>query len=142
MTAEDLQTPKPRRPLLVWGIFLLYVVLALSALISYSRGYFVFGGRQYPVPKSAVEKSARGSVVLLELVAATVLFRLRRAAVPCFLVMWVVRAALAVYDIQRALNGRHPIEVMAVILFGQALFTALLGYVVYLQRKGVLRDGV
>jgi len=86
--------------LLVWAIFLFYAYTAVSAAVSYRRGYMkTLDGRHIPMPKSAAEQAVRGGVLLLEFAAAIELLRMREAAVPIYTAAWIARAMVATYDI-------------------------------------------
>jgi hypothetical protein len=137
------QTKNARRRLIVWAIFLFYAYSLIDAAVSYRRGYFsLMNGIRIPAPRSTAEKAIRGGILLLELAAAFELLRMKEAAVPLYMAAWIARAMVTTFDIANATRGRHFIAIPIIGLISLAAFTALVAYVLSLQRRGLLRPGV
>lgn len=139
------QTQNARRRLLVWAIFLFYAYSVVSAGAGYLRGYFsLINGVRIPAPRSTAEKAIRWSILLLMFAAALELLRMKQAAVPLYVAAWIARAMLTTFDVANLANltrGRHFIAIPILGLIPFAVFTALVAYVLSLQRRALLRPG-
>ena len=142
LAQQDIQAKARRRPVLVWAVFLFYAYLGVSVVAGYWRGHYVLlSGQQVPLPKPVAERVVRGVLIVLEIVAATVLFRLRSAAVPLFMAAWIARAMLTTHDLTNSFRGRHAVAILTIGLVSIGMHTVLLAYVLHPQRKGLLRAG-
>jgi hypothetical protein len=145
VTSTDTNSPEsqPRRPFLVWIVFLFYIYVGISLPIDYWRGYVVLAnGYHIRLPASNAERAIRGTVIFLAFVAAVELFRLRSAAVVLLTAGWIARAMLTTYDVAQSSRGRHFIATGATGVVAFAVYSGLLAYAVHLKRRGVLRPGV
>jgi hypothetical protein len=136
------QAKNARRRLLVWAIFLFYAYSVVHAAAGYRRGYFsLINGVRVPAPRSTAEKAIRGSILLLMFAAALELLRMKQAAVPLYVAAWIARAMLTIFDVANASRGRHFIAAPILGLIPFVVFTALVAYVLSLQRRALLRPG-
>jgi len=81
-----------------------------------------------------------GVILILNLVAAILLFMLRRAALYVFVVSFAASLLLTIYNIacKNWLAGAGPTGIISAV-FGWGVAIAIICYVWQLSRKGVLR---
>lgn len=139
------ESDKPRRPLVVWLIFLWFTYALAHAALTYTTGSSrSLTGRSFPVTISLAEKMIRGSIIVLEFAAALELFRMRRVAVALWFASSIAFTMLALYDIATILHrhSRHSVLLAAIFVALLAIVWLIAGYANRLHGRGRLRPGV
>lgn len=145
MTANE--APRPRRPILVWVIFLFYLVSSVQVIVSM---FFIAAGgvdltpeMQAYLAKFSILDRVIGYVnAAVTLVGVTLLLGLRRQAVHVL----ALGFALNLFSTAVVWFKADPLEVVSTKgllaqLCGIALFGAVVFYAWRLGKRGLLQDG-
>src|SRR5437773_12571838 len=132
-----------KRPLAVWMILGVFVVLTTSMILTYSHRYFVVHSPSHraariPLRNSLMDKGLRALVTGLALVAAIQLFRLRVNAVTLFLIAALTRIAVTLYDLTSIASSRRITIILPIALVSVAFYLFCFGYSMHLRSKGGL----
>lgn len=138
------QSGTPRRPILVWLIFLWSTYTLIRALLYWTGVFTPLNGRSFSVPISLAAKVTRGSIEVLLFAAALELFRMRKVAVPLWFAASIARTMLAVYDVAAIIHrhSRASILVAAVYVALLAIIWLTTGYAYRLDARRMLRPGM
>ena len=133
---------RARRPVLVWVILIFYafsmlslVALALMRLPGHPLGEAASSARIY----TWFDYLESYGLAALKLAAAVELFRLRRVAVKLFFGIFSLNLLATGYDL---FSKGHPSVGLTGVLVGFAIFMSICLYSWWLERKGVLGNGL
>lgn len=139
------QNLKPVRPGWVWAIFILYVLSAISTVASF--GLIMSGSldlpedqRQYLANLSATDYAISFLIASINLTAAILLFRLRKASFHFFMASLLLNVLVTIWH--ATTNGFYPAAGGAGIvgiLASYAFRVAICFYVWRLVRNGTLK---
>lgn len=130
--------------MLVWVISIFYAYGALSTVFSYAIVFAkafpaTAAQRQYFAAMTAFDHALTAFVVLLNLGAAVLLFRLRRQAPPIFTFAFAVGVGTVVYQILTT-NWLEAVGIFGLVgaAIGWAINVAVIVYTWTLRKRGVL----
>jgi hypothetical protein len=128
----------PRRPFLVSAILALYIFLAL-VVVALPPPWIGRVLRQ-SVHYSWFHYAQSSALMLLKLTAATLLFRLRRLAVPIFFGVLALDIGMRTFDAATSVPSKTPsLTTPAASILGLAFYGVICVYAWSLARRGVLR---
>jgi hypothetical protein len=150
--ARAVEAPYLGRPMWVWIISLYYFVFTplgaigivampfLRSFILSSSVHMPEGQRAYFESLNNSDYALMGVILLINLVAAILLFLLRRAALYAFAVSLAASILLTIYNIacKNWLTGAGSSGIVGAV-FGWGVSIAIICYVWQISRKGVLR---
>ena len=150
--ARAVEAPYLGRPMWVWIISLYYFVFTpigaigivampfLRSFILSSSAHLPAGQRAYFESLNNSDYALMGVILLINLVAAILLFLLRRGALYAFAVSFAASILLTIYNIacKNWLAGAGSSGIVGSV-FGWGISIAIICYVWQISRKGVLR---
>jgi hypothetical protein len=148
MTDLSEESPPQKRPVLVWVICIFYLIGVFWGLLSLGLTRFLLSSA-FPIPEAKrhyfeslnyIDYGAMIIRVIVILVGAILLIRLKRSALYFFVGAFVVNILLLVYNIV-AKNWFATVGIPGIIgiLFEYGIIIAIILYIRHLSKKGVLR---
>ena len=133
---------RARRPVLVWVILIFYLIAATGSVVQV--GSMLMGAEQrsdaHGQPYTVFDYLESLGFVVLKVAAAVMLFRLSRIGFTLFLAILALNVVATGYDLlTKGLPPPGGPVVLASIVIGFGILTAICVYAWRLQTKGVLK---